>query len=519
MPIDPNIPLQGRLAQIDDPATSMQKVVAMRNLIQQAPLLEQQNKLTALKLKQEQEDMKDQETLGQIYNEKGGDLLEVRKALPGKVSVRAIMQFDTTISNHLKDLAAQDEAKIKLNREKSARLGEISNGMVDGRTFLNGIQQAVTEGVLSKEEGLQALSLGLDPNASQETPDFNGAVQDTVKHWQQASLSTKQLHDIDLQDRQEARAEAESAAKRPGEAAKSQMEVNKLLAMKSTKPEDWDKIVDAVAAPTGLTKGINMRTKSLVRFSIGKGDFDTAQKEIDKARDEVSAMERTRMGISARKDAAEDEKKRLGASIGGMIMRGEAPPVLQRMYAVAPYVMDHLSENHFNLTEATKDWTAINQHLKTLNSTQQLRLRQAVNFTYDSLDILEQLYNDWTKTGLPGGFKEYNKAALVVASHLSGPNGAKAQALLTQINDLTAEMATVYKGGGASTDDGLKLAAENLKGEWNELTFKKALNLLRTNLQIRRNSINTTGAVGVSVGSRYLTPDLEEENPFPGEEQ
>lgn len=505
MPIDPNIPLQGRFAQIEDPTASMQKVVSMRNLIQQAPLLEQQNQIAALQLKQQQEDMKDQETLESVYADKGGDLLEVRKALPGKVSVRTIMKFDETISNHLKDLAAQDEAKIKLNREKSARLGELANGMVDGPTYFNNIKQAVSENVLDAGEAQQALSLGFDP--------------DTVKHWQYGALSTKQLHDIDLQDRQEARAEATSEAELPGKRAESAIKVQTLAAMKNTKPEDWDKVVDAVAPPTGSTKGINLRTKSLVQFSLSKGDFKTAQAEIDKARDEVAAVERTRMGIAARTGEAEAEKKRLGASIGGMIMRGEAPPVLQRMYAIAPYVMDHLSANGFNLTEATKDWTAINQHLKSLNSTQQLRLRQAVNFTYDSLDVLENLYNDWTKTGLPGGFKDYNKAALVAASHLPGENGAKAQALLTQINDLTSEMATVYKGGGASTDDGLKLAAENLKGEWNAVTFKKALKLLRTNLQIRRNSINTTGAVGLSVGSRYISSDLEEENPFPEEEK
>jgi hypothetical protein len=105
---------------------------------------------------------------------------------------------------------------------------------------------------------------------------------------------------------------------------------------------------------------------------------------------------------------------------------------------------------------------------------------------------------------LPSGFKTYNKLALEAATHMPGENGAKAQKLLTMINDLTSEVATMYSGGNASTDDKLRLAGENLKGDWNEKQFRSNLDLLRQNTRYRYNSILNSPPAGVTPGSPYI---------------
>jgi hypothetical protein len=157
--------------------------------------------------------------------------------------------------------------------------------------------------------------------------------------------------------------------------------------------------------------------------------------------------------------------------------------------------------------EAQRDFQAVNKHLTTLNGAQQLRLRQAVTFAYDHLEVVDNLYKQWAKKvkdlGGTLAMKGLNKATLAISAQSPGELGALAQNLQAQINDFTSEMGTVYKGGNSSTDETLRLAAGNLKADWNEQTWNKAIGLLRTSLTIRKNSISTTEAAGVTPGSPY----------------
>jgi hypothetical protein len=43
-------------------------------------------------------------------------------------------------------------------------------------------------------------------------------------------------------------------------------------------------------------------------------------------------------------------------------------------------------------------------------------------------------------------------------------------------------MGTVYKGGNSSTDETLRLASGNLKADWNDETFTRAVKQLKTTL-------------------------------------
>ncbi len=157
----------------------------------------------------------------------------------------------------------------------------------------------------------------------------------------------------------------------------------------------------------------------------------------------------------------------------------------------------------FNQAEAERDWTAINKHLSTLNGAQQERLRQAITFTHDTLPQIEAAYAEWKKQAGISGFKVLNKANLASMKQLPGAAGSAASNLDALIGDFTSELGTVYKGGNSSTDESLKLAGQNLKGEWNEQTFNDSIKRLRTSLQIRYNSISTSEAQGVSPSSPY----------------
>jgi len=190
--------------------------------------------------------------------------------------------------------------------------------------------------------------------------------------------------------------------------------------------------------------------------------------------------------------------------IAHAIMDGIQPPVLTGLYRFSAPVRAELARERYDLTTAQRDWQAIQKHIATLNGPQQERLRQAVTFTYDSLDVIDDLFNQWTKLGGAGGYRMLNKANLIASKQHPGELGTVATALEAQINDLTSELGTVYKGGLASTNETLRLAAKNLQANYTEPQFKKSLDLIRTNLRLRRNSILQSQPVGVSEGSPLL---------------
>ena len=212
-----------------------------------------------------------------------------------------------------------------------------------------------------------------------------------------------------------------------------------------------------------------------------------------------------------RNKAIGQQAPKLGAStipeadikaIGDQMISGKIPPVISNAYRkIAPELQAYLAKNNFDQTAAEADWTATKKHLSSMNSTQQLRLGQAIEFTKESLPIIEDLASQWKA----GGFAPLSYAALKAAEQ--GALGTKAQSMATrlnaQINDLTSELGTVYKGGNSSTDESLKLAAANLKGQWEESVLMDNINQIRKNLTLRENSMRNSGIAGLSNDSLY----------------
>src|SRR4030095_9570157 len=122
--------------------------------------------------------------------------------------------------------------------------------------------------------------------------------------------------------------------------------------------------------------------------------------------------------------------------IADAIIRGERKPETKGLYKTGAAVQALLARHGYNSARAELDWHAINRHLSSLNSAGQERLRQAIDFTYHSLDTIDDLYKQWTEKGLNTRFGSLNKGTLAAAKELGGEAGAVAQALDNQIHTL-----------------------------------------------------------------------------------
>ena len=187
--------------------------------------------------------------------------------------------------------------------------------------------------------------------------------------------------------------------------------------------------------------------------------------------------------------------------IADAIISGEQPPDLKGLYSKSSGVRAELARQGYNLTKASQDWTATQKYLATLNGAQQLRLRQAINFAYDSLDLVDSLSNEMKATLSRNGITSISKLNLIAAKN--GLYGDDAKSIATrldnQISDLVSELATVYKGGNGATDESLSLAAKQLNSNWDAKTLASNVDLVRKNLAIRKNSINVgVGGIGQS---------------------
>ena len=193
-------------------------------------------------------------------------------------------------------------------------------------------------------------------------------------------------------------------------------------------------------------------------------------------------------------------------AIADMIERGERSPVLSRMYGATPAITAELGRRGFDAATAENEWQAMQKHLSSTNSTQQLRMRQSIDFAYHSLDNIESIYKKWEKLGGAHGLKLFNKADLEISKNLPGEAGATAQALQASINDMIEALGNVYMGGNTPTDQAFKLATENLKADWNPETFNAGLKLARQNLTYRANAMKTAAPVGMGGENRYAAP-------------
>lgn len=188
------------------------------------------------------------------------------------------------------------------------------------------------------------------------------------------------------------------------------------------------------------------------------------------------------------------------------VQSGILPPPSGRLTGNLLKANAELSRRGFDTSKALMQWKAQDRLVSSLNSGTQVRLGQATRMVRDSLDKVEELYNAWEQKGMASQFPKLNKMDLAAAVAMGGERGAVAQPLLTLINDLILEQATVLMGGGVPTDKAMNRAEENLQAQWGSKTFKEALKLLK---------FNTNTRLSVLSGSQTnMGSGIDEVNPY-----
>jgi hypothetical protein len=452
MPIDAGIALSGKPAQISSPMETAGQVMQLKNMAQQGQMQD-------LQIQQQRQAMMEDAKIRAALTLADGKL---ETALPEimKISPTRGLAFAKSYSDQRDAELKRQKSTLEFGEAKTRFISQALMGAKDEESYQNAlatIRQA-------KVEPGGEVPEHYDPQA--------------IEALRQKGLTLEQQYAKARADHDQAMKDAEADHKKalwPLEDKEAQLKVQ---AAERTQPD-----------ASGLTP---FQKKQLEQQAKPKPGVDVPFPPAVQAQREKTAASKLSTATQDIDDTA------------AAIMRGEAEPDLTKYsFRDRTAIEGRLARAGYNQTAAVRDWKAINKHLATLNGAQQERLRQAITFTYDSLDVIDGLWDQWQKTGLPTGFKFFNKAALAAAKQLPGETGAIAQALTAQLNDLTSELGTVYKGGNASTDETLRLAAENLKGDWNDTTFKKAIGLVRTNLRIRKNSITNSEAAGVSPQSPY----------------
>jgi len=250
------------------------------------------------------------------------------------------------------------------------------------------------------------------------------------------------------------------------------------------------------------------------------------ESELD--RDDAAAV---RKQDKEEKDAAKKEKEQQDAAdidqVVDAIVKGHQPPDMSRMYGKSLKVKAAMAKKYpdFNLANAELDYRGMQRWISTQQGPQMVKLRGATNFAVEGLDTLDAPRPpDWkkgdpdpkdndligraAKTAAGSKYKRLNRAYLDAAKNgVFGEQAASdATRLDVQIAELQQELAVVYKGGNSPTDLGLNKAGEMLKSEWSDRVLRDAIDLGRTNLRIRLNSIKHTLPESVSGGANPYAP-------------
>jgi hypothetical protein len=260
----------------------------------------------------------------------------------------------------------------------------------------------------------------------------------------------------------------------------------------------------------------------------GPGDDEETLSETELDRDDAAEV---RKQDKEEKAAAKKEKDQQEAAdidvVVDAIVKGNQPPDMSRMYGKSLKVKAALAKKYpdFDLSKAELDWNGMKRYVSTLQGPQMVKLRSATNFAVEGLDTLDAPRPpDWkkgdpdpkendligraAKTAAGSKYKRLNRAYLDAAKNgVFGQQAASDATLLdVQIAELQQELAVVYKGGNSPTDLGLNKAGEMLRSEWNDQVLRDAVNLGRTNLRIRLNSIKHTLPESVGGGANPYAP-------------
>jgi hypothetical protein len=458
--IDPNIPLGVKAPQPIDLMGAQAKALQIGGMRQEA---EQRN----LQLQQTQRAMQEQDQLKALFSDSS---ISDPDTLVQRVSA-INPQYGQTLR---KSMVEAQKDKLDIYGKQVEIVGKTAGSLlhpqttagpdgmpvttmtVDDTEYHNALADLMGRGILDHQTGLALLSL----------PPGQARVE-AVQQYEQKALTAKEQ--IDQQRK---------AIEQPLQDAKT--------------------VAETDAAKTLAQQRTDQHSAQFKEYR-------------DYANEEVKAG-RTPVSFSAYQDMDANRKRPVTAisptgqtdvqqAVAGM-REGTIPPILPGR-ATKEYV-GMLAESRrqgYDLARAATDWAATQKHLATMNGAQQLRLNQAINSLPEMLDIVDGLAQKWKG----GQFPILNRANLALAKN--GAYGKDVAAVANQLDaeiaDVVADLGNVYMGGNSPTEQALQLASKSLKGEWDGAVLRNMVKLAKTNVTIRRNSINATGVAGASSDNPY----------------
>ncbi len=152
-------------------------------------------------------------------------------------------------------------------------------------------------------------------------------------------------------------------------------------------------------------------------------------------------------------------------------------------------------ESGMNYPELQLEWDATKKFVQNMQSNQQIRLQQSIEFGLQAVNDLKKLSQDYVR----GPFPALNKAQLALAMNGAfgatpeerADNAKKATVFNQQLTDLVADLGTIYLGGNSPTDHGLQLAEKNLNSNWTVDQLNAAIDNVDKLLKFRKNAIMT----------------------------
>lgn len=444
-----------QLAQVESPIDAQKRALSLRTVLDEQKIKGQTIEENDMALTAQRKSQASQEALQRAYTDSGGDLDKFSKLAPTYgASLEDVSKVQAAFDKHKKDMLDMDEAGFKAITAKNG----IISSTLDGITALPeearqaawtpAIAGLVKQGALTTQE---AQPLGQYPGP------------DGVKQLSAARKTSEQLVQQATQERaaaaQKATAAHEQAMEIPAAEREFQADYKRYLAANNLQPNaklelDYKATYDA-----------QKQQEKKAAYSSSQADVDDVAKSI---------------------------------------AEGTSSPVLtDYSFRDRTAIAARLRDAGFDQATAQRDYRAIGRFMSTMNGPQQVRMQQSITTASEMLPNIEDLYKEWKQVGGAHGMKSFNKADLAVSKQLPGRAGEVAHLLEAQIADFTADLGTIYKGGNASTDEGLQLAAKNLQGDWNEGTFMRALDQAKKNIGYRKYSILNSTPTGTTPGSPY----------------
>jgi hypothetical protein len=163
-----------------------------------------------------------------------------------------------------------------------------------------------------------------------------------------------------------------------------------------------------------------------------------------------------------------------------------------------------LQKNGVNLLQLSQEYTATQTYIKTSNTPQQVRLKQAISSVQQGVTKLKSDADAWNA----GGFAPFNAANLAAAS--IGAYGQAAQQLAVDFTQQSTiiqdELGQTFMGGNSPTDKALGLAGQVLSTNWSAQTFDGAVQQLQENLGFRLNAIDSVQVGGLGGAANPYAP-------------